>query len=67
MPENTKKETKNEVPNCPVCGKNDEVVPIAYGYPGMEMMEASMREEIKLGGCVLGGEHWFCKRDDESF
>lgn len=36
---------------CSECG--GEMVPIAYGFPGGEMMEAAERGEIVLGGCVV--------------
>lgn len=36
---------------CSRCGGT--TVPIAYGYPGHEMMEASERGEIVLGGCMV--------------
>jgi len=33
------------------CGR--PMVPIAYGMPGPELIEASGRGEVALGGCVL--------------
>lgn len=36
---------------CSRCGGS--AVPIAYGYPGPEMMEAAERGEIVLGGCMV--------------
>jgi hypothetical protein len=36
---------------CLSCG--GDMVPIAYGYPGVEMWEAEQRGEIVLGGCCL--------------
>lgn len=36
---------------CPHCGR--KVLPILYGSPGPEMMEAEERGEIILGGCLL--------------
>jgi len=38
---------------CPECGK-PAVVPIRYGYPGLEMAEAARRKEIIIGGCIVG-------------
>lgn len=43
------KETKTA---CPKCGARDSI-PISYGYPGPEMMEASKDGRIELGGCVI--------------
>lgn len=40
------------LPTCPNCGSLD-VIPIAYGYPGPEMMEEMERGEIILGGCCI--------------
>jgi hypothetical protein len=37
---------------CPRCGSN-QIVAIAYGYPGPELMSAAERREVLLGGCVL--------------
>jgi len=38
---------------CPNCGAGDWI-PILYGFPGEEAMEASKRGEVALGGCVIG-------------
>ncbi len=37
---------------CPRCHSN-EVVLIRYGMPSPEMVEASQRGEMALGGCVV--------------
>lgn len=37
---------------CPKCGSHD-VVPILYGYPTEESMEAARRGLIALGGCCV--------------
>jgi hypothetical protein len=37
---------------CPQC--EGDLVPILYGYPGQEMLEAAQRGEIVLGGCMVG-------------
>lgn len=60
---------KDEVKPCPVCGKTDMVIPIAYGFPGPSMMEDSKKGELKLGGCLItdSDPEWYCKRDDKSF
>jgi hypothetical protein len=36
---------------CPRC--EGDLLPIAYGYPGPEMMAAAERGEIVLGGCIV--------------
>ena len=37
---------------CPACGEQAGV-DILYGYPGLEMLEASEHGEIVLGGCCV--------------
>ena len=49
----TKKRQGKSPEPCPRCGSLD-VVPILYGYPGPEMMEAAEKGKIELGGCVIG-------------
>jgi hypothetical protein len=60
---------KRKPKKCPVCRKNDEVIPIAYGYPGEEMIEDFEAGRIKLGGCVIEPDQprWYCKRDQKPF
>ena len=36
--------------SCHDCGQS-EILPIRYGLPGYEMMQAAARGEIALGGC----------------
>jgi hypothetical protein len=38
----------------PVCG-SDQVIPIFYGYPIGNIIDASDRGEAALGGCVVTG------------
>ena len=53
---------------CPKCGSLD-VVPILYGYPMPETMEAAERGEIELGGCCVSGDdpRKHCKACGEQF
>lgn len=46
---------------CPSCG--GKLVPIAYGLPGEELMEAAQRGEVAMGGCVVTGDDpvWQCR------
>ena len=37
----------------PRCGRFDAVVPILYGDPSAEAMEAAERDEIVLAGCTV--------------
>lgn len=45
---------------CPRCG--EPMLPILYGYPSAETMDAAQRDEIALGGCVVGDDmpRWHC-------
>lgn len=59
--------------HCPKCN-SVAVVPIAYGKPGHDMMEAAEHGLLHLGGCVLedndhhckacGYEWWECGHED---
>jgi hypothetical protein len=53
---------------CPKCGSLD-VVPIMYGYPMPEAMEAAERGEIELGGCCVTADdpQKHCKACGERF
>lgn len=54
---------------CPVCGKNDMVIPIKYGLPGSTLFEEAAKGKAKLGGCIVWPDNpsWYCKRDDIKF
>lgn len=56
-------------PTCPVCHKQDSVVPILYGFPTEESFEAAERGELSLGGCEVSDcdPSWWCKRDNKEF
>lgn len=42
-------------PPCPACGSRDAVA-IVYGYPSAETWEAEQRDELVIGGCLVGPE-----------
>ena len=46
---------------CSKC-KSGDAMPIAYGYPGPEAVEAADQGMIILGGCVISDDdpHWQC-------
>jgi len=50
-----------EVPHCPTCGSSN-TREIVYGLPGPDATDASRRDEIVLGGCVVTPEspEWRC-------
>jgi hypothetical protein len=55
-----RKKSKN--PPCPKCTSTD-TIPIEYGYPIPELMEASEKGKVKLGGCVISNDmcDYYCK------
>lgn len=57
---------------CPVCHKNDNVIPVEYGFPmadPSEPLHYGRKEEVHLGGCGVGDNdpRWYCKRDNRMF
>jgi hypothetical protein len=55
------------VPQCEKCRSNAEVVPVIYGKPGPGLVERANRREVALGGCVMRGDRWHCKRCQHRF
>jgi len=57
------KHRKNK--SCPVCGREDEVVPIIYGFPMGEPDE----QNYFYAGCAITScdPNWYCKRDKHKF
>ncbi len=55
---------RSKVSSCPDCGRTAVVVPILYGYPSDEAMEAAERDEIVLAGCIVGESDpsYYCRR-----
>lgn len=53
---------------CPRC-RSDDTIPIVYGYPGPELMEAMERGEIMLGGCCIEDHQplWHCRKCRHEF
>jgi hypothetical protein len=43
---------RSEAPHC--C--DNPMTPIVYGMPGPELVEASMRGAVELGGCVISDD-----------
>ena len=56
-------------PNCPICGENDQVIPIIYGMPAPELFEKEEVGKVRLGGCIIDQDNkeWYCKRDGLEF
>jgi 4-hydroxy-3-methylbut-2-en-1-yl diphosphate synthase IspG/GcpE len=54
---------------CPMCGKEDQVIPIQYGEPTAKAYEEEREGQLILGGCIVTGvsPDWYCKRDDLEF
>lgn len=55
--------------DCPVCHKQDQVIPISYGYPSSIGIERANKGEIYLGGCMVSDcdPQWHCKRCKKEF
>jgi len=53
--------SKTDNTTCPKCGQ-DTGIPIAYGMPDMELVEAAQRGEVALGGCLVMDDNpqWQC-------
>jgi len=47
---------------CPHCGARD-IIPIVYGYPAPDLLEASQSGEVVLGGCncTFDQPNWSCR------
>ena len=45
---------------CPFC-KSKNVIPVIYGLPYFTVMNKAEAGKIKLGGCKVQKENWWCK------
>lgn len=52
------------LPFCTNCWSSTNVVFIAYGLPGHEMLETARKGKIALGGCCVDLPMWYCKKCD---
>jgi hypothetical protein len=57
---------------CPICKKQDQVIPISYGLISEEsnkLLERGNATKYKTGGCVVSDcdPNWFCQRDKLDF
>ncbi|RYJ43830.1 hypothetical protein [Flavobacterium beibuense] len=62
------KETEDH--NCPVCGKNDKVIPIIYGLViGNRKTKEEEEDKYFPGGCIVSDcqPDWYCERDQKKF
>ena len=59
--ENAKKGSKR-TSKCPSC-KSEQVIPIVYGLPGVELAGQAEEGLIALGGCCVDDNNprWMCK------
>ena len=66
-----KYDTSKNNKTCPVCKKDDQVIPISYGLISeiTKKGEEKKEKEYKPGGCVTTGcdPNWYCKRDEIDF
>ena len=53
---------------CPGCHSMN-VVPILYGFPGSEMIQAQIDGDIELGGCGISPDmrRWKCRNCGQRF
>ena len=60
---------KKFVKKCTKCSSKENVVPIKYGYPGLEMQQDSHEGKIKLGGCCIeeNAPKWYCNKCEHEF
>jgi hypothetical protein len=56
-----KKVTKRKR-KCPSC-KSEQVIPIVYGMPAMELVRQAEKGLVELGGCCVDANNpnWKCK------
>ena len=54
------------MPTCPRCGESTR--PIVYGLPGPDLIDASRRGEVAIGGCIVHEDAptWSCPTCGES-
>jgi hypothetical protein len=67
-------QNSKEKTNCPVCKKDDKVIPIAYGLrvsivPKGEKENSKTKNKVHEGGCVVSDcqPNWYCERDETKF
>ena len=58
----TRNKRRLEPPPCSSC-TSDDVVPIVYGMPGLDLAEQAEDGKVALGGCCIGEDdpEWHCK------
>jgi len=49
--------------SCPKCSSAKDVVPIEYGYPGVDLWDDEQSGKVRLGGCMTMDDspEWYCK------
>ena len=53
---------KNQnLPNCPTCNSNKDVIPAVRGKPSRDLMLYAQQGHVKLSGCTQGYEGWCTK------
>lgn len=52
---------------CPVCHTTENVIPILYGLSDGDMVMKQRKREAILGGCLLGAQNYYCKKDHVAF
>ncbi|MDT0295920.1 hypothetical protein ACFQ3R_14715 [Mesonia ostreae] len=66
-----KYDQSKENKTCPICKKQDQVIPISYGLIAEITKKGEEKKDkvYKSGGCVTTGcdPNWYCKRDEINF
>jgi len=58
---NIRSRTCDTSPKCPFCLRNEEVIPIVYGYPSEDTFKKDQEGKIKIGGCMVFKMNSYCK------
>lgn len=52
-----------ENPTCPVCGY--PAIPLVYGLPDLDTIDAGEEGRLVLGGCVVSEANWACSGPEQ--
>lgn len=54
------KKRRDQLPACPRCQTNNDVIPSVRGKPTMDLLLYANEGHVKLSGCMQGYDGW-CK------
>lgn len=58
------KKKRDQLPVCPKCKTNNDVIPTVRGKPTMELLAYAQEGHVKLSGCTQSFNGW-CKTCQE--